>query len=118
MAKPMTGQPMYVQPGMQTQPGVHATVVVGAQPMHAMPHSMPHCVRCNGTRWNPYKNCRCDYCVCYKCNGTGWNVHKNKPCKKIKIQVYSGHGGKSGKKFKKFKKFKKGFKKFKLKKLF
>ena len=78
---------------------------------------MPHCVRCNGTRWNAHIGRRCDYCVCYKCNGTGWNVHKNKPCKKIKIQVSGGYGH-HGKKYKKFKKFKGGFKKFKLKKFF
>ena len=107
------------------QPG-HATVVVGGvHPQHAMPHAMPHCVRCNGTRWNPHKNCRCDYCVCYKCGGSGWNAHKNKPCKKLEIRVSGYGGGKHGKKYKKFKKykggfkgFKKGFKKFKMKKFF
>ena len=98
------------------QPGMHPQ---GA----AMPHAMPHCVRCNGTRWNPHLNCRCDYCVCYKCGGSGWDAHKNKPCKKIEIKM-SGHVGKAGKKYKKFKKFKggykgyKGGKKFKAKKFF
>ena len=101
---------------MQHQQPMMVTKVVTPGMGGHMPHAIPNCHKCGGTRMNLHTRCPCD-CVCRKCGGSGWNAHKNKPCKKMKCGGSSsyGYGGGKHKKYKKHKgkkwgKF--GFKKF------